>query len=142
MAEIGNRRKVYLVDSTTSTYVVGQTSGSLSLNNELVDSSDKSSEWAEYISGQKSWSITLAVNLDNSATSHQIKFLESLMDGSKVKVFIGVLEKNTQSDGFVGEAMVASVEDSHDKGAIASRNITLTGTGPLTMVTPTATQGE
>lgn len=136
MAEIGNKRKVYLVDDTTNTYVVGQTSGSISLNNELVDSSDKSSEWAEYISGQKSWSITVAVNLDNSATANQVKFLESLIEGTRVKVFIGVLSADQQSDGFVGEAMVASVEDSYDKGSISSRSISLTGTGAIAMVKP------
>jgi hypothetical protein len=106
------------------------------LNNELVDSSDKSSEWAEYISGQKSWNITVAVNLDNSATANQVKFLESLIEGTKVKVFIGVLSADQQSDGFVGEAMVASVEDSYDKGSISSRSISLTGTGAITMVKP------
>ena len=136
MAEIGNKRKVYLVDDATNTFVVGQTSGSLSLNNELLDSSDKSSEWAEYISGQKSWSATVAVNLDNTATSNQIKFLDSLIEGSKVKVFIGVLNADQQSDGFVGEAMVASVEDSFDKGALSSRSISLTGTGALSIVKP------
>ena len=55
MAENGNKRRVYLVDDATNTYVVGQTSGSFSINDELLDVSDKSHEWAEYISGKKAW---------------------------------------------------------------------------------------
>jgi hypothetical protein len=47
MAENGNKRRVYLVEDTTNTYVVGQTSGSFSLNDELLDVSDKTHEWSE-----------------------------------------------------------------------------------------------
>lgn len=136
MAENGNKRKVYLVEDTTNTYVVGQTSGGFSLNDELLDASDKTHEWAEYISGKKAWSATIGVNLDNTASSMQIKFLESLVEGTKVKVFIGVLDADKQSDGILGEAFVASVEDTFDNGAISSRSITLTGTGEAIIVKP------
>jgi hypothetical protein len=136
MAENGNKRKVYLVENTTNTYVVGQTSGGFSLNDELLDASDKTHEWAEYISGKKAWSATIGVNLDNTASSMQIKFLESLVEGTKVKVFIGVLDADKQSDGILGEAFVASVEDTFDNGAISSRSITLTGTGEAIIVKP------
>lgn len=136
MAENGNKRKVYLVDDNTNTYVVGQTSGSLSVNDELLDVSDKTHEWSQYVSGKKAWSATVGVNLDNSATAHQIKFLDSLIAGTKVKVFIGVLNGDQQSDGVVGEAYVASVEDTFDNGSVSSRSINLTGVGPLTMVKP------
>lgn len=136
MAENGNKRKVYLVENTTNTYVVGQTSGGFSLNDELLDASDKTHEWAEYISGKKAWSATIGVNLDNTASSMQIKFLEALVEGTKVKVFIGVLDADKQSDGILGEAFVASVEDTFDNGAISSRSITLTGTGEAIIVKP------
>lgn len=135
-AENGNRRKVYLVEDNTNTYVVGQTSGGFSLNDELLDASDKIHEWAEYISGKKAWSATLGVNLDNTASAKQIKFLESLVEGTKVKVFIGVLDSDQQSDGILGEAYVASVEDTFDNGAVSSRSISLTGTGVATIIKP------
>lgn len=136
MAENGNKRKVYLVEDSTNTYVVGQTSGSFSLNDELLDVSDKTHEWTEYISGKKSWSATVGVTLDNSASKKQINFLESLVAGTKVKVFIGVLEGDKQSDGMIGDALVASVEDTFDNGSVSSRSINLTGVGPITMVKP------
>ena len=135
-AENGNRRKVYLVENTTNTYVVGQTSGSLSLSDELLDVSDKTHEWGEYVSGKKAWSANIGVNLDNTATAEQIKFVESLVAGTKVKVFIGVLSADQQSDGILGEAYVASVEDTFDNGAVSSRSISLTGTGVPTIIKP------
>lgn len=136
MAENGNKRKVYLVNESTNTFVVGQTSGSLSVNDELLDVSDKTHEWSQYVSGKKAWSATVGVNLDNSASAKQIEFLESLVAGTTVKVFIGVLKDDQQSDGVIGEALVASVEDTFDNGSVSSRSINLTGVGPLTIVKP------
>lgn len=137
MAENGNVRRVYLVEDTVSTYVIGQTSGSSSINDELIDASDKTDEWARYVSGKKSWSATLGVTLDNSATAKQREFLTSLVQGTKVKVFVGVLKEQQQSDGIVGDAWVASIEDTFDNGALSSRSITLTGDGKPTIINPT-----
>lgn len=137
MAENGNQRRVYLVEETLSTYVIGQTSGGASVNDELIEASDKTDEWARYVSGKKSWSATLGVTLDNSASAKQKKFLESLVKGEKVKIFVGVLKEEQQSDGIVGDAWVASVEDTFDNGALSTRNITLTGDGKPTFIYPT-----
>lgn len=136
MAENGNSRKLYIVDVATSTYVVGQTSVNTSLTNDLIETSDKLTEWTTYISGKKSWSASVSLNLDNSATSKQIAFVEGLTKGQKVKVFIGVLSEDQQSDGIVGEAWVASVEDTSDNHAISSRSVSLTGDGEPTIVKP------
>lgn len=136
MAENGNIRKVYVVEDSLSTYVVGQTSASTSLTDDLIEVSDKATEWAEYISGKKSWSGSLSLNLDNSATAHQIKFVEALTKGTKVKIFVGILKENAQSDGIVGDAWVASVEDTSDNHAIVSRSVSFTGNGEPTIVKP------
>ena len=136
MAENGNSRKLYLVDDTTNTYVVGQTSVNTSLSNDLIETSDKLTEWTTYISGKKSWSASVSLNLDNSATAKQIAFVEGLTKGQKVKVFIGVLSADKQSDGIVGEAWVASVEDTSDNHSISSRSVSLTGDGEPIIVKP------
>lgn len=136
MAENGNVRRVYLVEEQVNTYVIGQTSGSSSVNDELIDASDKTDEWARYVSGKKSWSATLGVTLDNSATAKQREFLTSLVEGTKVRVFVGVLKEDQQSDGIVGEAWVASIEDTFDNGSLSSRSINLTGDGKPTFINP------
>ena len=136
MAENGNVRRVYLVEEQVNTYVIGQTSGSSSVNDELIDASDKTDEWARYVSGKKSWAATLGVTLDNSATAKQREFLTSLVEGTKVRVFVGVLKEDQQSDGIVGEAWVASIEDTFDNGSLSSRSINLTGDGKPTFINP------
>lgn len=136
MAENGNVRRVYLVEDEVNTYVVGQTSGSTSVNDELIDASDKTDEWARYVSGKKSWSASLGVTLNNTASAKQREFITSLEKGTKVKVFVGVLKENQQSDGIVGEAWVANIEDTFDNGALSARSISLTGDGKPTFIHP------
>ena len=127
---------MYLVENEVSTYVIGQTSGSLSLNDELIDASDKTDQWARYVSGKKAWSASLGVTLNNTVNAKQREFITSLTKGTKVKVFVGVLSENKQSDGVVGEAWVASIEDSFDNNTLSSRSITLTGDGEPTFIHP------
>ena len=138
MAHNGNEIKLYLVDEATNTYVVGQTSVNYSLNDDLIEVSDKLTQWIEYISGRKSWSASLSLNLDNTATSKQIEFVEGLQKGQKLKVFIGILKADQQSDGIAGDVWVASVENTADANAIASRSVNLTGNGEPTIIKPAA----
>ena len=138
MAHNGNELKLYLVDDTTNTYVVGQTSTNYTLNDELIEVSDKLTQWIEYVSGRKSWSASLSLNLDNSATAQQIKLVEALTKGQRLHVFIGILKDNQQSDGIAGEVWVASVENTGDANSIASRSVTLTGNGEPIIVKPAA----
>ena len=118
MAQNGNEIKLYLVDSNTNTYVVGQTSTNYNLNDDLIEVTDKLTQWKEYISGGKSWSASLSLNLDNTASAKQIEFVKSLKKGQKLTVFIGVLKENQQSDGIAGEVWVASVENTADNNAV------------------------
>lgn len=138
MAQNGNEIRLYLVDSNTNTYVVGQTSANYNLNDDLIEVTDKLTQWKEYISGGKSWSASLSLNLDNSATAQQIEFVKSLKKGQKLTVFIGVLKDNQQSDGIAGEVWVASVDNTADNNAIASRSVNLTGNGEPTIIEPAA----
>ena len=138
MAENGSNRKLYLVESGKTTYVVGQTSGNLSLNDELLAASDKMDQWERYISGQKAWSASVTLNLSNNANDKQVEFIKSLKNGTPVDIFIGELKNDEQSDGTAGSAMVSSVEDTFDKGALASRTVNLTGNGEPTIIYPSA----
>ena len=99
MAENGSNRKLYLVKNDSTTYVVGQTSSNLSLNDELLASSDKMDQWERYISGQKSWSASVTLNLSNNANDKQVEFIKSLVAGTPVDIFLGELKENVQSDG-------------------------------------------
>lgn len=136
--ENGNKRRVYLVEQGAYTYVVGQTSGNSSINDELLDASDKIDEWARYISGKKSWSSSLTLNLDNTANAKQTEFIKKLAAGQPVEIFVGTLNGDQQSDGIAGTAYVASIEDTFDNGALSTRSVNLTGNGEPTIIYPEA----
>lgn len=136
MPHNGSEIKLYLVNEETNTYVVGQTSADYNLNDDLLEVTDKMAQWKEYISGGKSWSASLTLNLDNSATSKQIEFVKALTQGQKLTVFIGILKENQQSDGIAGEVWVASVDNTGDANSVASRSVTLTGNGKPTPIYP------
>ena len=136
MAENGSDRKLYIVEDNSTTYVVGQTSSNLNMNDELLSTSDKMDEWETHISGQKSWTSSVTLNLSNKASDKQIEFIKALVAGAEVGVFVGKLKEDKQSDGVAGKAMVASIDDTYDKGTLATRVVNLTGNGKPTPIFP------
>lgn len=137
MAENGSKRKVYVVTSGTpdvNTAIGGEMSNSVTINNTIIDISDKDSAWAENISGQKSWSVSASFNIVKGTTGEQKKIFDKLVSGEKVKIFIGELDGTTQDDGWVGEALIESMSESNEKDASVTREVSFTGTGALTQI--------
>lgn len=66
----GNKRRVYLTTGSgnTRTWIVGEQSNSIDYTNNALDASDKSTEWDQFISGNKNWTATATFNLDNAAS--------------------------------------------------------------------------
>ena len=137
MAENGSKRKVYVVTTGTpdvNTAIGGEMSNSVTINNTIIDISDKDSAWAENISGQKSWSVSASFNIVKGTTGEQKKIFDKLVSGEKVKIFIGELDGTTQEDGWVGEALIESMSESNEKDASVTREVSFTGTGALTQI--------
>jgi len=137
MAENGSKRKVYVVTTGTpdvNTAIGGEMSNNVTINNTIIDISDKDSDWAENISGQKSWSVSASFNIVKGATGEQKKIFDKLVSGEKVKIFIGELDGTTQEDGWVGEALIESMSESNEKDASVTREVSFTGTGALTQI--------
>ncbi len=137
MAENGSKRKVYVVTTGTpdvNTAIGGEMSNSVTINNTIIDISDKDSDWAENISGQKSWSVSASFNIVKGATGEQKKIFDKLVSGEKVKIFIGELDGTTQEDGWLGEALIESMSESNEKDASVTREVSFTGTGALTQI--------
>ena len=56
MAQLGNNRKVYIVTGTTTltyTWLAGEQTNNFNRTAEAIETSDKSTEWAQFISGKK-----------------------------------------------------------------------------------------
>lgn len=137
MAENGSKRKVYVVTTgtpETNTAIGGEMSNSVTINNTIIDISDKDSAWAENISGQKSWSVSASFNIVKGTTGEQKKIFDKLVSGEKVKIFIGELDGTTQEDGWIGEALIESMSESNEKDASVTREVSFTGTGALTQI--------
>lgn len=141
MAELGNNRRVYIVTGTTSltyTWLSGEQTNSFNRTAEAIETSDKSTQWAQFLSGKKGATAEVTVYTDD-ADLQQKAALTALHNGSKVKVFIGTLSTGTNpapTAGDLFEAVVTAISDTNDNGAVASRSLSLTATGAVTH-TPT-----
>lgn len=138
MATLGNNRRVYIVttnsSTTTYTWLTGEQTNSFNLTSEAIETSDKSTEWAQFISGKKGATAEVTVYADNTNAQQQAA-LKALTTGADVKVFIGALtgtSTKTPSEGDVFSAVVTAISDTSDNGAVATRSISLTANGAVT----------
>ena len=134
MAQLGNERRVYIVTGTTPTYTVmaGEQSNSFNRTAEAIEVSDKSTAWAQFISGKKGATAEVTVFLDDLSTTQQHVALQALAAGSTVKVFIGTLSTGSPSQGDLFDAIITAISDTNDNGAVATRTLSLTATGAVT----------
>ena len=135
----GNKRRVYLTtgSSNTRTWIVGEQSNSIDYTNNALDASDKSTEWDQFISGNKNWTATATFNLDNAASGQQKTLLQSLISGQAVSIFIGELGSgNAIAEGMAGSAIITSISETAERNGIITREITFTGSGAPTMTFP------
>lgn len=135
-AILGNKNKFYVKIGTATTYtwLTGEQSNNVNRTQEAIEVSDKSTAWAQFIAGKKGATIDATIFADNSDSAQQ-EVLKGLYNGTKVKFFVGQLSTDTTpapSDGEVGEAIVTSIGDTNDFGAVSSRNVSLTVDGELT----------
>jgi predicted secreted protein len=129
MAVAGKDRRVYLVSSDTNTVVKGEQNYSLTINNTLIDTSDKDNAWDTKIASTKNWSLSVTANADTSDAT-QIAFIDGVMEGDEVEVLIG-----SPTDGFKGKGFVESVGESAERGGVVSRDFSIQGNGALSKVT-------
>lgn len=136
----GNKRRVYITTSgstPTKTWIAGEQSNSVNYTNNAIDASDKSTEWDQFISGNKSWTASATFNLDNSSTQQQKVLLQSLVNGSEVDIFIGELGSgNGIVEGMAGKAIISAISETAERNGIITREVTFTGSGAPTVTYP------
>lgn len=131
MAQLGNVNKFYIKISSSYTWLTGEQNNSFNRTAEAIEVSDKSTDWAQFISGKKGATAEVTIFADNSNAA-QKNVLASFNSGSEVDIFIGVLSSNSPSSGDVAKAIITAVNDTNDFGAVSTRNISLTITGAVT----------
>ena len=120
--------------TTTYTWLTGEQTNSFNLTSEAIETSDKSTEWAQFISGKKGATAEVSVYADDTNAQQQAA-LKALITGANVKVFIGTLtgtSTKTPSEGDVFSAVVTAISDTNDNGSVATRSISLTANGAVT----------
>ena len=136
MAELGNSRRVYIVAGTGNTYTVlkGEQSNSVNRSAESIDISDKDSgAWGSTMPGKKSFTLDVTVYADNS-DAQQKQMLQAFYTDQTVKVFVGkVGSDNTPTEGEAFDAVIVSISDTNDAGAVATRAMSLASKGAPTL---------
>lgn len=131
----GNSVRVYLCTTAEGgeyTWLKGEQTNSFNLDAEMLDISDKSTKWKQYLPGMNGGTIDLTVFADDDKNGPQHKILTALHKGTSVFVFVGVLgENNTPAEGDMCEAYVASIGNSNDTNGVASRSVSLQITGEV-----------
>ena len=134
MATHGNKRKMYLTTGSSYTWLTGEQSNNLNLEAEMLEATDKSSQWRQYVPGMKGGTAEVTVFAD-SEDAGQKSMLTSLFKGDKVFCFIGELgSNNTPSEGETFEAYVSSISTPAENGSLITRSISLQITGEVTHV--------
>ena len=135
MAVLGNKRKAYVTigsSGTPTAWLSGEQTNSFNRTAEAIEVSDKSTEWAQFITGKKGATAEITVYTDDTSAGPQYNIIKALHTGVTVRVFIGALSVSTASEGDAFTAVVTAVSDTNDNGSVASRSISLTATGSVT----------
>lgn len=136
MAELGNARRVYIVtgDGDTYTALKGEQTNSVNRSAESIDISDKDTgAWSSTMAGKKSLTLDVTVYADNT-DANQKALLEAFYADQTVKVFVGKLGSgNTPAEGEAFDAVIVSIGDTNDNGAVATRAMSLASKGAPTI---------
>ena len=134
MAELGNTRRVYIITGDGNNYkaLKGEQSNNVNRSAESIDISDKDTgSWGSTMAGKKSLTVDVTVYADNT---EQKVFLDAFYKDQTVKVFIGKLgDGNTPVEGEAFDAVITSISDTNDAGAVATRSMSLASKGAPTV---------
>lgn len=136
MATHGNDRKMYLTtaEGVSYTWLAGEQSNNMTVDSEMLESTDKSSRWRQYVPGMKGGTAEVTV-FANSKDEGQKSMLNSLYKGEKVFCFVGELgDGNAPAEGETFEAYVSSISTPAENGSLITRSISLQITGEVKLV--------
>lgn len=124
--------KLYLSTGSMDefTWITGEQTSSINLSADMLEVSDKSTEWKQYIPSVKGGTID-ATFFAEYGNTQQSGLMESLMVGSKVYVFLGEVSEDEPKNGYFFAAYVTSISDSFDNAGVASRSVSLQITGSV-----------
>ena len=137
MAIAGNKMKFYLTNDKQDnvTWLPGEQTSSINLSADMLEISDKSSEWKQYIPSIKGGTIDATIFVDKTSPE-QSELYRSLINGTMVYVFLGEGDEagGSMESGFICTAYVTSLSESYDNAGVVSCSVSLQITGQVTKI--------
>ena len=118
--------KLYLTDGKGESFqwITGEQTSSINLSADMLEVSDKSTEWKQYIPSIKGGTIDATIFADYGDEQQGI-LMNSLMVGDEVYVFLGEVDGGNPVHGYMCAAYVTSISDSFDNAGVVSRSVSL-----------------
>lgn len=135
MATHGNNRKAFLTTESADkmTWIEGEQNNNLNLEAEMLEATDKSSKWRQYVPGMKGG--TAEVTLFANYGTEQLELLSSLTQGNAVYCYFGeVDDDNKPNGGEFFQAFVSSIGTPAENGSLVTRSVSLQISGEVMIV--------
>ena len=125
---------VDLSGSTSPTAVAGATTGSLSVNQETIDVTNKdSSGRKQFINGVKSWTLDCeALSTSSGETVSGDTSIAALEAGTKIYVQFRDGSGQASAKKYTGYGYITSIGVNANVGEFSSYSVSVQGTGTLT----------
>lgn len=144
----GSAYRLYVTKAGASntTPLVGESTSTLNITADALETSDKSSPWKQYIAGMRGATISATLYADDNDGKQQM-LLESLMAGEVVDITLTRYVNNATAGSIVGnyegKAIITSIGLSMQNGGVATRDVSFQITGKLTFyMSPTSSTSE
>lgn len=149
-AELGNKQKFYIRTTYRDTshmpavtayhynWLGCETSSSVSRTQDAVECSDKSSDWAQFISAKRTGTVEATAYADND-DAQQVAAIKALHEGSKVWVLVGertsslsIDESDEITNGELMQGVITAITDTNEFGSCATRQFSMQVHGEIT----------
>ena len=141
----GSAYRLYVTKAGTSntTPLVGESTSTLNITADALETSDKSSAWKQYIAGMRGATISATLYADDSDGT-QKTLINSLMAGDIVNIALIRYVDNVAVGEYSGKAIITSIGLSMQNGGVATRDVSFQITGALifTLDTTASTSEE
>ena len=128
----GSAYRLYVTKAGTSntTPLVGESTSTLNITADALETSDKSSEWKQYIAGMRGATLSATLYADDTDAKQRL-LLTSLMAGDQVEISLSRIVNGTYDGSYQAKAIITSIGLSMQNGAVATRDVSFQITGEL-----------
>lgn len=128
----------YIIIMRGSTAIAGTTAQEIETDSTLIErSSPASSQWSEFITGRKEWSVTVNYLLLSAGSySHTASGITYSTNGLRDILNVGstytlVIRDRSGSNTVTGSAILTKARQTYKRGSLVKGSFTFKGTGSL-----------